>query len=84
MSGIVRIKDLDTAEELTSGDYLAVDSAGEGLRKVPLKPITDDISDLKSALVTEQAVQLTWESGTIDDECRTHTPRQETAEQYWK
>lgn len=50
MSGIVRIKDLDTAEELTSGDYLAVDSAGEGLRKVPLKPITDDISDLKNQL----------------------------------
>lgn len=50
MSGIVRIKDLDTAEELTSGDYLAVDSVGEGLRKVPLKPITDDISDLKSKI----------------------------------
>lgn len=50
MSGIVRIKDLDTAEELTNGDYLAVDSAGEGLKKVPLKPITDDISDLKSAI----------------------------------
>lgn len=50
MSGIVRIKDLDTASELTSEDYLAVDSAGDGLRKVPLKPITDAISDLSSAI----------------------------------